>query len=233
MQDLWNQRALYRSLNVTAVGLVPKCVIHYAFLNFYANLLVDDGDMKLATQKQSAFVGLLTGASEVVFLTPINFVKFRMQRPEWGYKNSLDCLATVYRTEGPLAYWKGTQAIFFRNSICMFGMVGMYNTVEHRMPDWLPGRRLAAGAICGIIGSFMSYPFEMLRAARQHNVPFYEHMASKGFRRLMAGYVPGACRIVFHSMALGIIMPNLNNMAKLDWYKEHFSWLLGKPKKDE
>jgi len=219
--DLFRKRALYRSLPTTAVGLIPKCWIHYAWLNFYIQLLVPSGDLKKATKKESAICGMSTGASEVVFLTPFNFVKFRMQRPEWQYKGMVDCIVRVYKEEGLLAYWKGTHAVFWRNSICMLGMVGFYNTVEGLLPPGISFRALCAGSLCGIIGSFMSYPFEMLRAARQHNVSFYDEMFMQGWRRMLAGYVPGAIRIVMHSAALGIIIPRMKSMAGgLDFFKE-------------
>jgi len=218
--DLFKKRQLYRSLVTTAFGLIPKCWIHYAWLNFYIQLLIPSGDLKKATKQQSAMCGILTGASEVVFLTPFNFVKFRMQRPEWQYKNMLDCIQRVYKEEGPFAYWKGTHAVFWRNSICMFGMVGFYNTVEQSLPTDMRFKALAAGSICGIIGSFMSYPFEMFRAARQHNLSFKEEMWGKGWRRMLAGYVPGACRIVMHSAALGILIPKMKEMSGgTDWFK--------------
>jgi len=212
-KDLFRQRALYRSLGTTAVGLIPKCWIHYAWLNFWIQILIPSGNLMKATKTESALAGMLTGGSEVIFLTPFNFVKFRMQRPEWGYKSMLDCITRVYREEGILAYWKGTSAVFFRNSICMLGMVGFYNTVEENLPANLPFKRVIAGSICGICGSFMSYPFEMLRAARQHNVSFYDDMVKQGFRRLMAGYVPGALRIVMHSAALGVLIPKMKEMS--------------------
>lgn len=211
--DLTKKRQLYRSLGTTAVGLIPKCWIHYAFLNFYLALLVPSGELKKATKAQSASVGLLTGGSEVIFLTPINFVKFRMQRPEWGYKNMLDCLTRVYKEEGPFAYWKGTGAVFCRNSICMLGMVGCYNTVEQALPQNMSFKAVTAGALCGVIGSFMSYPFEMLRAAQQHNLSFWDDMYAKGYRRLLAGYVPGAARIVMHSAALGVLIPRMKELS--------------------
>lgn len=87
---------------------------------------------------------------------------FLLCRPEWQYKGMIDCVVRVYKEEGILAYWKGTHAVFWRNSICMLGMVGFYNTVEHCLPT-MPFKALCTGALCGIIGSFMSYPFEMLR----------------------------------------------------------------------
>ena len=49
------------------------------------NFHTSDGDIRSATKFQSALIGFSTGASEVLFTTPLNFVKFRMQRPEWGY----------------------------------------------------------------------------------------------------------------------------------------------------
>jgi len=211
--NLAKNRQLYRSLGTTAVGLIPKCWIHYAWLNFYIALMVPSGNLKQATKVESAIVGLATGGSEVIFLTPINFVKFRMQRPEWGYKNMIDCVTRVYREEGPLAYWKGTGAVFCRNSICMFGMVGFYNTVEQSLPEKMAFKALTAGALCGIIGSFMSYPFEMLRAAQQHNISFWDEMYAKGYKRLLAGYLPGAARIVMHSAALGILIPKMKEMS--------------------
>jgi hypothetical protein len=212
-KELFKTRQLYRSLGTTAVGLIPKCWIHYAWLNFYIALLVPSGNLKQATKQQSALVGLLTGGSEVIFLTPINFLKFRMQRPEWGYKSMVDCVTRVYREEGPLAYWKGTGAVFCRNSICMFGMVGFYNTVEQALPQNMALKALTAGALCGIIGSFLSYPFEMLRAARQHNISFRDEMWGKGWRRMLAGYLPGAARIMMHSAALGILIPKMKEMG--------------------
>ena len=69
---------------------------------------------------------MATGASEVMLVNPINFVKFRMQRPEWGYSGMLDAIQTIYRTEGLPAFWKGAGAVFVRNTICNGGMVGGY-----------------------------------------------------------------------------------------------------------
>eukprot|EP00994_Dinema_validum_P000459 NODE_1087_length_1106_cov_239.017975_g835_i0.p1 GENE.NODE_1087_length_1106_cov_239.017975_g835_i0~~NODE_1087_length_1106_cov_239.017975_g835_i0.p1 ORF type:complete len:279 (+),score=56.31 NODE_1087_length_1106_cov_239.017975_g835_i0:108-944(+) len=213
--NLVKTRQLYRALFTTAVGLIPKCWIHYAWLNLYIHYFVPSGDLKKATKQQSIMTGVATGASEVAFMTPFNLVKFRMQRPEWGYKNMFDCISRIYKEEGASAYWKGTHAVFWRNSICMLGMVGFYNTIAESLPENTTAKPAVAGASCGIVGSFMSYPFEMLRAARQHNVSFYDEMLMQGPKRLLAGYLPGAFRIVMHSMALGYIIPQMKNFGQV------------------
>ena len=174
------------------------------FLNYWINFHTSDGDIRSATKFQSAMIGFSTGASEVLFTTPLNLVKFRMQRPEWGYNGVVDAVQTIYRTEGILAFWKGVDAVFMRNSICMLGMVYGYKEIESRIPeDVQTGRHFMAGAIGGVVGSFLSYPFEMLRAAKMHNRSFTEEMVAQGPKRLFNGWLPGAFRLVLTSAIMG------------------------------
>jgi len=57
-----------------------------------------------------------------------------MQRPEWGYTGMGNAVVTIYKTEGITAFWKGVEAVFMRNSICMLGMVYGYKEIETRLP---------------------------------------------------------------------------------------------------
>ena len=45
-----------------------------------------------------------------------------------------NAISTIYKTEGITAFWKGTGAVFGRNSICMVGMVYGYKEIESRLP---------------------------------------------------------------------------------------------------
>lgn len=213
--QLFKGRNLYRSLPTALLGAAPKAVIHYSWLTLYMNFFVPTGTMRDATLIQSIQVGLCTGASEVVFATPINFCKFRMQRPEWGYKGLLDAIRTVAREEGISAFWKGTLPTFYRNSICMAGMLGGNKLVEPMLPDYVYRRHLISGMAGGVIGSLASYPFEMWRAARMHNRNFYEDMWSHGPKRMLAGWAPGATRLVITSGIMGELLPKLKNWAKV------------------
>ena len=260
---------LYRAFPAAMIGAAPKAVVHYGFLNYWINFHVSDGDIRSATKFESAMIGFSTGASEVLFTTPLNFVKFRklsalvpgpleqrpllglgrprlrvlasvpappcspplllahpdfrasmrccagMQRPEWGYNGVVDAIQTIYRTEGILAFWKGLEAVFMRNSICMLGMVYGYKEIETRLPDNTPARHFFAGAIGGVVGSFLSYPFEMLRAAKMHNRSFMGEMVAQGPKRLFNGWLPGAGRLVVTSAIMGQIMPFIKDTSKM------------------
>ena len=102
-----------------------------------------------------------------------------------------------------------------RNSICMLGMVYGYKEIESRIPESVTtGRHFMAGAIGGVTGSFLSYPFEMLRAAKQHNRSFMDEMVKQGPKRLFNGWLPGACRLILTSAIMGQIMPFIKDTAK-------------------
>lgn len=208
---IWN--GLYRSLPTAFAGAVPKAIVHYGFLNGWINFYAPNGDIRQANKPQSAAIGFCTGASEVLFTTPINMVKFRMQRPEWGYTGMFDAIRRIHADEGILAFWKGTGAVFCRNSICMLGMIYGYKEIEERLPDNTPARHFAAGAIGGVLGSLMSYPFEMLRAARMHNRDFSKEMLAHGPRRMLAGWLPGATRLVLTSALCGQLMPFIKDTS--------------------
>ena len=63
--------------------------------------------------------------------------------------------------------------------------------------------------IGGLSGSLMSYPFEMWRAAQMHNRSFKEEMLAKGPKRLLAGWAPGATRLVITSGVMGELLPRM------------------------
>lgn len=82
-------------------------MVHYSFLTVWTQLLAPGGDLNAASPLRSAAVGSAVGATEVWLVNPLQLVKFRMQRPEWGYTGVVHAVRTIYNTEGPFAFWKG------------------------------------------------------------------------------------------------------------------------------
>jgi len=54
--------------------------------------------------------GLCRGRHGGLAGEPAAVVKFRMQRPEWGYTGVVHAVRTIYNTEGPFAFWKGGES---------------------------------------------------------------------------------------------------------------------------
>lgn len=69
-----------------------------------------DGDGKTLTPTQSATSGFVAACIGPILNNPFDVVKTRMQaasKSGHGYNGFVDCLASVARTEGILALWKG------------------------------------------------------------------------------------------------------------------------------
>lgn len=225
-KELYKQRALYRALPTAIVTSWPKSTIHYIILNAWMNILLANGDIRTASAWDSTMVGICTGFTEVALINPLSFLKFRMQNPTFGYKGMVDAAQTVYRVEGISAFWKGALPTFLRNSICMAAMLGMMVRIRDDVfpktvnPKYYgsslmnndKSKGAIAGAFAGLIGAFISYPFEILRSARMQNVPFVQEVLSKGFKRLFAGYLPGAARLLVTSAIMGGVLPAVKEM---------------------
>jgi hypothetical protein len=53
----------------------------------------------------------------------------------------------------------------------------------------------------------------MLRACKQQNISFKDEVWAKGPKRLLAGWVPGATRLVCSGAIMGSIIPYLKQIS--------------------
>eukprot|EP01063_Lacrimia_lanifica_P018222 TRINITY_DN25163_c0_g1_i1.p1 TRINITY_DN25163_c0_g1~~TRINITY_DN25163_c0_g1_i1.p1 ORF type:complete len:273 (+),score=87.29 TRINITY_DN25163_c0_g1_i1:67-885(+) len=208
LMELYRQRALYRSLPAALGSSVPKSITHYYFLNFFGEMFVPEGDVRRATALQASAAGVATGVAESFISSPLNFVRSRMQRPEWGYRNTFDCVRTVVRTEGALAFYKGLAPVLLRNPFCNGVTWFTLKSVDNALPEFT-GKWMVAGAVGGAVGSFFSYPFEILRTAQMHNMRLDVSMSTRGLRRLYAGWAPGATQLILSSVLMAYLTPNM------------------------
>jgi hypothetical protein len=54
----------------------------------------------------------------------------------------------------------------------------------------------------------------MMRAARTHNISFMDEIVRKGPQRILAGWAPGAVRLVVTSAIMGSIIPHLKSFSE-------------------
>eukprot|EP00741_Cyanophora_paradoxa_P013072 tig00020675_g12625.t1 len=204
------------------LGAIPKGTLHYGIMVAASELLVPEaeGDMSKANSSQAAIVGAVTGALEVVVTNPINLVKFRLQRPELGYRGATDAVRKIYEMEGLSAFWKGSLWTVARNSVFNATMMAIFQhlTEDPRSPGGHRGsnsRAVFAGSVGGAVGSVASYPFEMLRCARQQNLCFRKEFLDQGPGRIFSGWFPGACRLVVTSSVTGWIIPRIGRCGEI------------------
>ena len=195
---------LWRSKNAQMMASLPKSVTYYLLFRSYTDLVV--GGDKMNDPIKTATVGMLTGATEPLITTPFNFVNYRMQLPDWGYRGVRDCVSRVYQKEGLTAFWSGLTPTIVRNSVhggCMWYSIPL---LESKLSDETPAKKLVAGAAGGLVGSFFSYPFEMLRASKVHQFDI-RRIQKQGMSRLFAGWAPGATYLTVSGAIVNCILP--------------------------
>lgn len=73
--------------------------------------------------------GAIAGATSVLFNTPIDVAKTRMQGLEASkYKNTVHCIKKIYQNEGLLAFYKGLMPRLVKVSLEVSIAFTMYNT---------------------------------------------------------------------------------------------------------
>eukprot|EP01060_Flectonema_neradi_P037280 TRINITY_DN7462_c0_g1_i1.p1 TRINITY_DN7462_c0_g1~~TRINITY_DN7462_c0_g1_i1.p1 ORF type:complete len:293 (+),score=38.46 TRINITY_DN7462_c0_g1_i1:64-879(+) len=195
---------LWRSKNAQMMASLPKSVTYYLLFRSYTDLV--GGSEKLNDPTKTAMIGMLTGATEPIVTAPFNFVNYRMQLPDWGYRGVRDCVSRVYKTEGLTAFWSGLAPTIVRNSVhggCMWYSIPL---IESKLSDDTPAKKLVAGAAGGLVGSFFSYPFEMVRASMVQQFDL-RRIQKQGMSRLFAGWAPGATYLTVSGAIVNYLLP--------------------------
>ncbi|KXZ50486.1 hypothetical protein GPECTOR_16g661 [Gonium pectorale] len=129
--------------------------------------------------------GISGGVARVMIGQPFDTIKTRLQvlgagtalaaklPPSEVYKDSMDCVRKMVRSEGPLSFYKGTVAPLFGNMI----LLGIHFPVFSHVRKQLEGddhysnfsytNALISGAAAGAAGSLVSTPVELVRTKMQ------------------------------------------------------------------
>ena len=129
--------------------------------------------------------GAVSGGFTSLFLTPIELVKCQMQtepgRLSSAPRNPLSIVASVYRHDGILGFWRGQFGTFIRETGGSAAWFGSYEGVTaffrkqraqqapatdtlQPLPIW---QQLLAGASAGVSYNFLFYPADTVKSRMQ------------------------------------------------------------------
>ncbi|XP_064780806.1 mitochondrial basic amino acids transporter-like [Oncorhynchus masou masou] len=132
------------------------------------------------TPMNQFLAGAAAGAIQCVVCCPMELAKTRMQMQGTGekkskrklYKNSLDCLAHIYKREGLLGVNRGMVTTLIRETPC-FGVYFLTYDILTRSIGCEPGDRymipklLFAGGMSGVTCWLSTYPVDVIKSRLQ------------------------------------------------------------------
>ncbi|CCX16538.1 mitochondrial carrier domain-containing protein [Pyronema domesticum] len=148
--------------------------------------MADDG---LTRTLKDLFAGAVGGVAQVLIGQPFDIIKVRLQTTS-NYSNALDAAKSIYKHEGPLAFYKGTLTPLLGIGACVSVQFGAFNYARRQLekrnvstghsPTLSYSQYYLAGATAGIANTVLSAPIEHVRirlqtqphgAARLYNGP--------------------------------------------------------------
>ncbi|PVH96672.1 mitochondrial carrier [Periconia macrospinosa] len=122
------------------------------------------------------FSGATGGIAQVLLGQPFDIVKVRLQTTQ-QYKGALDAATQIYKSEGPLAFYKGTLTPLIGIGACVSVQFGGFhyarrafearNIIKHGSPELSYAQYYASGAFAGIANTVLSSPIEHIRIRLQ------------------------------------------------------------------
>ncbi|KXS20865.1 mitochondrial carrier [Gonapodya prolifera JEL478] len=204
---------LYRGMIPPILAEAPKRAVKFGANDTYTGIARKWGFG--ASQATSTVVGLFAGMSEGIVICPSDLVKIRLQdKANAGkYKNTIDCMVKVTRSEGILAFYNGLGATLWRNGSWNAGYFGVIHFARGLMPVQKDDSKAVAmfknflsGALGGTVGTMINTPFDMLKS-RIQNSPMTDRTykptlrgyalvyRTEGFQALYKGFVPKVWRL--------------------------------------
>jgi solute carrier family 25 2-oxodicarboxylate transporter 21 len=166
---------LYRGILAPILVEAPKRATKFAANEQYSKLYLGLTGQKRMTQSLSVATGVSAGITEAFVVVSFELVKIRMQDAANAgkYKNTFDCVAKIFREEGPLAFFKGLESTIWRHASWNGGYFGVIHGVKASLPKAnSPQETLMnnfiAGSIGGTVGTILNTPFDVVKTRIQN-----------------------------------------------------------------
>eukprot|EP00357_Protocruzia_adherens_P027778 CAMPEP_0115017592 /NCGR_PEP_ID=MMETSP0216-20121206/28223_1 /TAXON_ID=223996 /ORGANISM="Protocruzia adherens, Strain Boccale" /LENGTH=352 /DNA_ID=CAMNT_0002388467 /DNA_START=355 /DNA_END=1413 /DNA_ORIENTATION=+ len=156
----------WRGSSVIVLGCIPS---HAVYFNFYEMLKRTLGVDKEGFQfKAAALTGVLSTAFHDVVLTPFDVIKQRMQL---GGNSCWDCIRTLIRQEGCLAFYRSLPVTWMMN--LPFSSI-LVTVNENMKKHYKPHNRenvvawyLFCGGVAGAVASILTNPLDVIKTRLQ------------------------------------------------------------------
>ena len=212
---------LYTGLSA---GLTRQAVYTTARLGFFDTFMKSlstraEGQGNKVGFKERAAAGLTAGGLAAFIGNPADLALIRMQsdglKPKEqraNYKNVVDALSRIAKSEGITAWWAGCNPTVVRAMALNFGQLAFFSEAKSQLSGTSLSPRtqtLTASAFAGFFASFFSLPFDFLktRLQRQQKGPDGQYpyrgmihaaqkvMKEEGFLRFYRGFTTYYVRI--------------------------------------
>ncbi|KAI1620817.1 MC family mitochondrial carrier protein [Exophiala viscosa] len=120
--------------------------------------------------------GAAGGVAQVLLGQPFDIIKVRLQTTS-KYPNAVSCATSIFRNEGPTAFYKGTLTPLIGIGACVSVQFGAFhyarrafeerNLKANRPADLSYGQYYLSGAFAGLTNSVLSGPIEHVRIRLQ------------------------------------------------------------------
>ncbi|KNH06676.1 hypothetical protein XU18_2504 [Perkinsela sp. CCAP 1560/4] len=185
------------------------------------------------TMMDRVLAGAVSGGFAAFLSCPVDVAMVRMQadasapiEKRRNYKNAYDALSRIYREEGALTFWRGSNPTVFRASVVGITQVGFYDQCK----SWLVqgagfksdslGTFVSASLITGLFYSFVTMPIETVKVRMQNQKPLpngmlkYRSMSqalssiakTEGIASLWKGYLPYYGRCGFYTLSCFFVL---------------------------
>jgi len=224
---------MYRGILPPILVEAPKRAVKFASNAAYQPLFTQPNGT--IPRWGSIAAGVLAGCTEAFFVVPFELVKIRLQAKENAgkYKNTLDCVLKILRSEGPLAFSNGLESTLWRHALWNGGYFGVIPAVRAILPPATSdgGKQLQgflAGALAGTFGTILNTPADVVKSRiqnqskdlpRKYNwaLPSLVQIArEEGVFALYKGFLPKVLRLGPGGGILLVVFEFVSKLLKSD-----------------
>jgi len=171
--------SLYKGLSAGLLRQATYTTARMGIFRSVSNALATPDKKPLPFYKKT-LAGLAAGGLGSVFGTPADVALIRMQADSTlpvaqrrNYKNVVDALAKIWKSEGMSGIFKGNVPVVIRAMSLNFGMLTIYDQSLEMLKPYSKNDELVKGTakfISGFCASFFSLPFDFAKTRMQKQV---------------------------------------------------------------